>query len=280
MLLALALPHVVMAYDGPLVVDDANLLDGRQLLELEYAVRDVNRQQDIIMVILTVESLDGQNVSSYAQAVVQVWGIREDNRDNGLLLLIAEDQRVVHFEAGKDIRESLPPELLDRIKNEILEPALKDKQPVEGLTRTVAALSQPWQEPTDYSLFLWIIPAFIASAFICANTLNRKMRRCPHCGHKVRPTVIRCPGCLGEIRSGSSDPCPCGSKKTYADCCLDLHLDGRESIRIQFLRFLDIRYLLAMSTRFGGFTSGGAGELPGKSDKSNQFDNSKSVGGW
>ncbi len=280
MLLALSLPHVVMAYDGPLVVDDANLLDGRQMLELDYAVRDVNRQQDIIMVILSVESLDGQNVSSYARAVVQVWGIGEDDRANGLLLLIAEDQMLVHFEAGKDISESLPPELLDRIKNEILEPALRDKRYVEGLTRAVAALTQPWQEPTDYSLLLWIMPAFIVAAFICANTLNRKLRRCPHCGHKVRPSVIRCPGCLGEIRSGPSDPCPCGSKKTYADCCLDLHLDGRESFQIQFLRFLDIRYLLAMSTRFGGFTSGGAGELPRESDGPQRFDISKSVGGW
>ncbi len=279
-LLMIVLPTVVNAYDGPLVVDDANLLDGRQLLELEYDVQDANSKLGINLVILTVESLNGQKVSTYAKAIMQVWGIGEKDKANGLLLLIVQDQMTAYFEAGKDVGDPVTPELLDRIKNELLEPALKEKQYMEGLTEAVAGLTQPWREPKNLTVFLWIIPALIVAALAFANTLNRKTRRCPNCENKIRPSVIRCPHCLAEIRPAPNDPCPCGSGKTYKDCCLDTHLDGRESFRIQFLRFLDVRYLLSLSTQFGGFTAGGAGELSKQQDKSQRSDISKTIGGW
>jgi hypothetical protein len=267
------------AYNGPVVIDDANYLDGKQLLQLQHEVEAVNARSEFLLVVFTVPTLDGQDIELYAKAIMKTWKIGREGRDDGLLLLIVRDENRFYFRAGEQAKSALTAEHLEHVKDDVLVPSFREKRYLEGLIEAVNAIGL--EEPgTSLYSYLWIVLPVLILIFVFANTLNRKRRTCPYCGKKVSPLVSRCPHCLGDLRVRSSAPCPCGSRKPYEDCCLDRHTDGRESHRIQILRMLDIRYLMWQSTSFGGYTGGGPGELPPEQPGTKKFDGTGIVGGF
>lgn len=273
------------AYDGPVVVDDANFLGGDQLMELIYAVESANASNEFFLVILTVPSLDGQPLDKYAKAILGFWGIGREGRDDGLLLLIVKDELIFHFETGKLAKTIIDSARVAHVRDVILKPFFVTQKELErpnylpGLIDAVKELGAEEPGPS-LLIYLWVIPPLLILVFIFANTLNRKRRSCPHCGKSVSPIVSRCPHCLGDVRVRNNESCPCGSKKIYEDCCLDQHTDGRDSHRIQFLRKLDIRYLMWQSTSFGGYTGGGTYEIPEESSESGNFDGKAVIRGF
>lgn len=267
------------AYDGPLVVDDANFLDGTQLLELTYEVKAVNDSSDFFLVVLTTPSLDGQRIETFSKAILQVWKIGHEDRKDGILLLVVKEDTTFHFQPDAEVQDLFSESHFNYIKDVILKPAFERKDFLAGLVQAVRTLPAEIEKSSRMS-YLWLIPIAVVLVILYANTLNRKRRTCPHCKSRVSPVAVRCPKCLGDIRSHSDDPCPCGSKKPYANCCLEKHLDGRYSHRIQFLRLLDLRFLIARSTGFGGFTAGGPCELPPSKPESKDFDGPGVAGGW
>lgn len=274
-----AFPGAILAYDGPTVVDDANFLAGDQLIELRHTVEAANAERDFLLVILTVPTLEGQEVELYTKAVMRTWGIGRENRDDGLLLLIVRDEMLFYFRAGQDAESEVSPEHLEYVKSGILVPSFERREYLAGLIEAVDALGSEETGPPAY-LLLWIIPIALVLIFLFANTANRKSRKCPNCGKRVSPLVSRCPSCLSDLRVRRTEPCPCGSEKPYEDCCLDRHTEGRDSHRIQFLRVLDLRYLMQHSTSFGGYTGGGPGELPSERDDQGKFEGTGVVGGF
>jgi len=269
----------IASYDGPLVVDDANFLDGIQLLELKYEVKAVNDSNDFFLVVLTTPSLDGQRIETFSKAILQVWNIGHEDRKDGILLLVVKQDTTFHFQADTEIGDLFSDTHFDYIKDIILKPAFERRDFLNGLVQAVRTLPAEIERPNRL-LYLWLIPIAIVLVIVYANTLNRRRRVCPHCKSRVSPVAIRCPKCLGDIRSLRDDPCPCGSKKSYGHCCLEKHIEGRESHRIQFLRYVDIRSLKSRSTGFGGFTAGGTCELPDSKPESRDFDGTGVVGGW
>ena len=267
----------VNAYDGPVVVDDANYLDGKQLLRLEHEVNLLNAESDFFLVVFTVPTLDGQEIELYARAIMKAWKIGREGRGDGLLFLIVRDDSLFHFRAGEEAKDEITAEHLELVKDDILLPSFREERYLEGMIEAVNALGSEEADTSLYS-FIWIIPPVLILIVVFANTLNRRRRICPHCGRQVSPLVSRCPHCLGDLRVQGSEPCPCGSRKPYEDCCLDRHTDGRESHRIQALRMLDIRYLVWQSTSFGGYTGGGPGELPPQQADTKRFDGTGVVG--
>jgi uncharacterized protein len=269
------------AYDGPVVIDDANYLDGEQLLRLEHEVNLLNAESDFFLVVFTVPTLDGQNIELYAKAIMKTWKIGREGRDDGLLLLVVRDETRFYFRAGEDAKDEISAEHVEYIKTDILlpsfrkaaslSPLLQREEYLAGMIEAVKALGSEETGTPLYS-FIWLIPPVLILIVVFSNTLNRKRRTCPHCGRQVSPLVSKCPHCLGDLRVQGSEPCPCGSRKPYEECCLDRHTDGRESHRIQVLRMLDIRYLMWQSTSFGGYTGGGPGELPPVQVGAKRFD--------
>jgi hypothetical protein len=270
----------VSAYDGPHVVDDANFLTGKQLLELELIAQQASEQLGLEIVLLTTPSIAGQKIELYSRAIYKVWKIRGEESDNGLLIVVVKDQSLVYFEMGKDVDRAGIENRLSDIRDQILIPRLKSDQGAEGLRLALEAIMTEPETSTDYWVYLWLLPAGLVLLIIHANTWNRKLRKCPECGMKIRPSVSRCPGCLATVRSGPLDGCPCGSGNSYTSCCLETHLDGRESLRLQFLRILDIRYLMQLTTGFGGFTAGGPGRLPGHHEGGKPADVQATIGRW
>jgi uncharacterized protein len=82
------------------VHDGAGLLSANQRSKLEALSRDVEQATTAELAIVTVPSLNGKTVDEFANEWFNDWGIGKDEVNNGVLLLVAPQERRVRIEVG------------------------------------------------------------------------------------------------------------------------------------------------------------------------------------
>ena len=125
LLLALAAPMALAAPDYPAlsgrVVDQAGLLDGQSqsALDAELAQHEAKTGEQVVVV--TVDSLQGESIEEYGVGLGRHWGIGTSGEDNGALLIVAPNEREVRIEVGYGLEGKLTDALIGQIvQNEIL----------------------------------------------------------------------------------------------------------------------------------------------------------------
>lgn len=95
-------PVYAVNYPRPagFVNDFANLYSAAFKENLEAKLSDFEKKTGNEIVVVTIESLEGQEVESYAVGLFEKWGIGKKGKNNGLLLLIAKKEREVRIEVG------------------------------------------------------------------------------------------------------------------------------------------------------------------------------------
>ena len=86
-------------YSGP-ITDLGGLLDPSAKSTLEAKLLDYRRQTGNEIGVLIIKSLDGAGIEDYAHDVFAKWGIGKSGKDNGVLLLIALNDRKIKIEIG------------------------------------------------------------------------------------------------------------------------------------------------------------------------------------
>lgn len=74
------------------------------------------------VVVVTVKSLDGENIEQYALALLRNWGIGDKQLNNGALLLVAVNDRQSRIEVGYGLEGALPDAKTGRIQDEYMIP--------------------------------------------------------------------------------------------------------------------------------------------------------------
>jgi len=74
--------------------------------------------------------------------VFKAWGIGNAERDDGLLLLVAMEQREVRFETGYGLEGTLPDGWQSRMVRDLVLSRFREGQPDEGITAAVLACAQ------------------------------------------------------------------------------------------------------------------------------------------
>jgi uncharacterized protein len=88
------------------VVDDANLLDLEIETLLNGELEETERQYGHQFVVVTVQSLQGKSIDEYGLTLGNAWGIGDKKRNDGLILLIAPNERRVRIEVGYGLESS------------------------------------------------------------------------------------------------------------------------------------------------------------------------------
>src|SRR5688572_12514443 len=103
------------------VNDFASILDESDEEYLEGFLTSLESDTAAEVVVVTVRSLDGMTIERYANQLFAEWGIGKKQRDNGVLLLVAPDDRSVRIEVGYGLEAALPDGLAgDIIRTEIM----------------------------------------------------------------------------------------------------------------------------------------------------------------
>ncbi len=90
------------------VVDEAEILSEpveAQLVELLAGHEQATGNQ---LVVVTLSSLRGFDIADYGLRLGRAWGIGQEGKDNGVLLIVAPSERAVRIEVGYGLEGQLP----------------------------------------------------------------------------------------------------------------------------------------------------------------------------
>jgi uncharacterized protein len=112
--------------------------ESRQRLELRLAAYEQKTGHQLV--VLTVPSLAGDPVEDFTLRVVEAWKLGRKDRDDGVLLLVAVQDRKIRIEVGYGLEGELPDVLAGRIIHDIMTPAFRRGDLTQGITAAVEAI--------------------------------------------------------------------------------------------------------------------------------------------
>ncbi|MFE4109671.1 TPM domain-containing protein [Kosakonia sp. YIM B13611] len=141
------------------VVNDAeNQLSLWQRKALTQQVSDLNARTGTQTAVLLVPTTNGETIEQFANAVFHRWQLGDAQRNDGVLLLVAWQDRKVRIEVGTGLEDMLTSALAKQIIDEYMIPAFRQDdlntgivRGVEGITTVLA--SQPLPKAQSPSFF-------------------------------------------------------------------------------------------------------------------------------
>lgn len=119
------------------VNDNAGIINKSTEEELNQYLAALDEQTGVQMVVLTIPSLEGEDISSYSIRVAEKWGIGHSGKDNGALLLVAYDERSLRIEVGYGLEDSLTDAKCGLIIRNVIIPEFKDGDYSEGILKGI-----------------------------------------------------------------------------------------------------------------------------------------------
>ena len=140
-----ALPAAAQDYpprpEGP-VYDGADILSPAAEAQLDQRLRAYNAETGRALVVATVPSLDGQPIEPYATGLFSAWGIGGAERDMGLLLLIARDDRRLRIEVGYGLHPYFGGIMAGRVIRDTITPRFKEGDFDGGVNSGIDAIME------------------------------------------------------------------------------------------------------------------------------------------
>ncbi|MDP3975027.1 MAG: TPM domain-containing protein [Candidatus Jorgensenbacteria bacterium] len=141
----LFVPLTVFAYVSPgaprgAVNDFAGMFTLSEVEGLETKLVAYEQATGNAIVVATVPALGGDPVEDYAVALFEEWGIGKAKEDNGVLLLIARDDREVRIEVGYGLEPDLTDLESAAIIQNVIVPAFRNGAYFEGIRDAVSAM--------------------------------------------------------------------------------------------------------------------------------------------
>lgn len=139
---ALSVSLSVFAYQSPgkpsgFVNDFAHILSNDQIATLENRLIGIEASTTVEISVVTIPSLGGETIESYANELFQEWGIGKKGKDNGLLLLIAPNEREMRIEVGYGLEPTITDGRASAIIRNTLVPAFRSENYYIGVDQSI-----------------------------------------------------------------------------------------------------------------------------------------------
>lgn len=116
-----------------LVNDFAGVMAADEVAALEQKLVAFNDSNSTQIAIVTLTSIEGYDISDYAFKLGQKWGIGQKDKDNGILILVAPNDRKVFIATGYGAEEFVTDAMARRIIEQQFKPAFRNNQYYQGL---------------------------------------------------------------------------------------------------------------------------------------------------
>ena len=128
------------------MTDLAELIDPSTELAIDQQLADLERRTSSEVAVVTVRSLDGISIEEYANRLFKDWGIGQAKQDNGVLVLVAPNEREMRIEVGYGLEGVLPDGLAGQIIREEFTPRFRNDDYSggirAGMTRVVEVVEK------------------------------------------------------------------------------------------------------------------------------------------
>jgi len=124
------------------VTDLTGTLNAQQIDQLDTQLVALEKAKGAQLVVLVVGTTAGQDIESYSLSVAEANKIGRKGTDDGVLLLIAKDDRRVRIEVGYGLEGAIPDAATARITREYIAPKFRNNDYFGGISDAVGALTQ------------------------------------------------------------------------------------------------------------------------------------------
>ncbi len=125
-----------------LVLDNAHLMSGAEVAQLDRKLIDYARATSVQIVVYTVLSLNGESASEFTTRLGHEWQIGDAEKDNGVIVFVSKNDRRIQIQTGYGSEIFLPDAIAKRIVDNILTPAFKKGQFYAGIDRATDAIME------------------------------------------------------------------------------------------------------------------------------------------
>ena len=122
------------------VVDQANLLSPTVRLRLSQMLAAHETATTNQVVVVTVNSLQGYAIEQYGVDLGRHWGIGQKDKNNGVLLIIAPNERKIRIEVGYGLEGTLTDALSSQIVHQQILPHLRNRNMPQGIIAGATAI--------------------------------------------------------------------------------------------------------------------------------------------
>jgi len=126
---------------GP-VYDGASIISPGEKELLERRLSDYNRTTGRAIIVATVPSLDGREIEDYAQDLAETWGIGGAQSENGVLFLVAPNERLMRIHTARGVQERMTDIMSGRIIRDVVTPRFRAGDLSGGIVAGIDAIIQ------------------------------------------------------------------------------------------------------------------------------------------
>ena len=123
------------------VIDTTGTLDNAQKMALDTQLAALEAQKGAQVVVLMVPSTAPEDIASYANRVANTWKIGRRDVGDGLLLIVAKNDRTLRIEVAKTLEGAVPDLAAKRIIDQAITPRFRTGDFAGGLTAGVEQLA-------------------------------------------------------------------------------------------------------------------------------------------
>lgn len=157
------------------VVDQAGILQPSTEAGLTSKLRDLEDKSSIQLVVATIRTLDGYDIETYANGLFRFWKLGEAKKNNGVLFLVAPNDRKMRIEVGYGLEGVLTDALSKVIIASAVTPKFKAgdfnagvESGVDGIVEILSGDKSEWVKklPPQPTLFEELLPLLLFALFI------------------------------------------------------------------------------------------------------------------
>lgn len=123
------------------VLDQTGTLNASQLQALDQQLTELEQSRGSQVVVLMVATTAPEDISSYANRVANAWKIGRREVGDGVLVLVAKDDRKMRVEVAKTLEGAIPDIAAARIIDNAMKPRFREGDFAGGLQAAVSQLS-------------------------------------------------------------------------------------------------------------------------------------------
>jgi uncharacterized protein len=122
------------------VNDFAEVISAEQKAAIESQLVALEKDMGVEISVVTVPSLGDETIETYAVELFEEWGIGKAKTDNGLLFLVAPNEREVRIETGYGLEPVITDVVASTIIREVAIPAFREGSYGQGIEHSVGMI--------------------------------------------------------------------------------------------------------------------------------------------
>jgi len=169
------------------VVDRTGTLSAADIAGLEAKLAGLEARKGSQIAVLLVPTTRPEEIEQYSIRVVDAWKLGRDDVDDGILLLVAKDDRTARIEVGYGLEGAIPDATANRVVDEFLLPRFREDDYAGGIAAAVDRLSalvdgEPLPEPgfaIDGDTLGNVFPVVFILSLVLGGVLRRALGPLP-----------------------------------------------------------------------------------------------------